>query len=263
MPYFCLIVPYFSLLYPYFFDVIISTLPLLFWCDHLYFTPTFYDVIISTLPLLFWCDHPYFTPTFLMWSSLLYPYFLWCDHLYFTPTFLMWSSLLYPYFFVRDQSQVWNSCIQFANICIWHCLACEMAFSQLKCLNSARTWKAGDGFGHKCRENRSRMTNDVKCNFLHASQHNNMLKGKLVLILTDRYYFACSAQQTLCLFNKLSCMYCNSHIMYMYRYTYFVFNLTINVIYVLWINDSGLFAWISLTVLSQTYFILLFFRIIT
>ena len=30
-------------------------------------------------------------------------------------------------------------------------------------------------------------------------------------ILTDGYHFACSAQQKLCLFNKLSCMHCNAN----------------------------------------------------
>ena len=30
-------------------------------------------------------------------------------------------------------------------------------------------------------------------------------------VLTDRYHFACSAQQKLCLFNKLSCMHCTTN----------------------------------------------------
>ena len=29
----------------------------------------------------------------------------------------------------------------------------------------------------------------------------------------DRYHFVCIVQQTLCLFNKLSCIYCNTHLM--------------------------------------------------
>ena len=41
-------------------------------------------------------------------------------------------------------------------------------------------------------------------------------------ILTDRYHFACSAQQTLYHFNKLSCIYCNAYMIYIYMYTYFV-----------------------------------------
>ena len=40
------------------------------------------------------------------------------------------------------------------------------------------------------------------------------------LILTDGYHFVCSTQQSICHFDKLSCIYCNAHMIYMY--TYFV-----------------------------------------
>ena len=39
-------------------------------------------------------------------------------------------------------------------------------------------------------------------------------------ILTDGYHFVCSAQQSIWHFDKLLCIYCNAHMIYMY--TYFV-----------------------------------------
>ena len=36
----------------------------------------------------------------------------------------------------------------------------------------------------------------------------------------NKYHFVCSTQQSMCHFDKLSCIYCNAHMIYMY--TYFV-----------------------------------------
>ena len=41
--------------------------------------------------------------------------------------------------------------------------------------------------------------------------------------LTDGYHFVYSTQQSICHFDKLSCIYCNAHMIYMY--TYFCFDL--------------------------------------
>ena len=50
----------------------------------------------------------------------------------------------------------------------------------------------------------------ITCSQLHVSS----------LILTDGYHFVCSAQQSMCHFDILSCIYCNAHMIYMY--TFFV-----------------------------------------
>ena len=63
------------------------------------------------------------------------------------------------------------------NTFIWY-LECEMGFSRHKCLNPARALKARAGFGHECRENPSRMANNVICIFSHACQHKNMQQSK-------------------------------------------------------------------------------------
>ena len=44
-----------------------------------------------------------------------------------------------------------------------------------------------------------------------TSYRGRVLLGFSSSILTDGYHFACSAQQKLCLFNKLSCMHCNAN----------------------------------------------------
>ena len=38
-------------------------------------------------------------------------------------------------------------------------------------------------------------------------------------ILSDGYHFVCSTQQSICHFDKLSCIYCNAHMIYMYIYS--------------------------------------------